>query len=237
MPHAHPSDLAWFHHQNNILCRVQILKFLVMHFSPFACYWILVQFTIIKSTVQMICTLFGQSTLTVNTQTEVTSLYKDRQMLTSCGFWITRTVNDMRYLLQRRSFRPVLLKYIANLHNRMVQLKSHVPHFGWEILVDTTCITNEWYMLSPVSLQIHFGWQKKCRSTKEKMGRGQHPCKWKKPKNGLHPVADEDPSLVLHLPPHMVPLWRWQHKPEAQMCMLTAHTASNSYWKTICVFV
>jgi hypothetical protein len=21
------------------------------------------------------------------------------------------------------------------------------------------------------------------------------------------------------------------------MCMLTAHTASNSYWKTICVFV
>jgi hypothetical protein len=45
------------------------------------------------------------------------------------------------------------------------------------------------------------------------------------------------PSLVLHLPPHMVPLWRRQHKPEAQMCMLTAHTAAHSYWKTICVFV
>jgi len=30
----------------------------------------------------------------------------------------------------------------------------------------------------------------------------------KKPKNGLHPVADDDPSLVLHVPSHKVPLWR-----------------------------
>jgi len=72
----------------------------------------------------MICTLFSQSKLTVNIQTEVASFYKDRQMLTSCGFRITSSVNDMRYLLQKRSFRPVLLKYTANLHKRMVQLKS-----------------------------------------------------------------------------------------------------------------
>jgi len=115
--------------------------------------------------------------MTVNIQIEVTSLYKDRQMLISCGFWINRSVNNIRYLLQRRSFRPVLLKYVANLHKRMVQLKSHVPHFGWQTQVDITCITNEWYMLSQISLQIHFGWQKKCRSTTEKMGRGQHPHK------------------------------------------------------------
>jgi len=72
----------------------------------------------------MICTLFSQSKLNVNIQTEVASFYKDRQMLTSCGFRITSSVNDMRYLLQKRSFRPVLLKYTANLHKRMVQLKS-----------------------------------------------------------------------------------------------------------------
>jgi len=89
-----------------------------------------VQFTIITSTVRTICTLLGQSKMTVNIQTEVTSLYKDRQMLISCGFLINRSVNDMRYLLQRRSFRPVLLKYVANLHKRMVQLKSHAPQFG-----------------------------------------------------------------------------------------------------------
>lgn len=79
----------------------------------------------------------------MNIHTEVTSLYKDYQMA-SCGFWITRSVNDMSYLLQR-SLRPLLLKYIANLYKRMVQLKSHVPHFGrckWTkhvLLMNDTC--------------------------------------------------------------------------------------------------
>jgi hypothetical protein len=132
------SHLAWFDHPNGISCWVKILKFLVMHFSPFSCYWILVQFTTIKSTVQTNCTHFCKSKQTMWPHT----CYKDCQMLSSCGFWITKSVYNMRYLLQR-PFRLVLLKYIANLYKRMVQLKSHVPHFGWEMQVDTTCITNE----------------------------------------------------------------------------------------------
>lgn len=64
-----PSHLAWFDHTNNILCRVKILKFLVMQFSPFSCYWILVQFTIITSAAWTNFTLSGKSKLTLWTYT------------------------------------------------------------------------------------------------------------------------------------------------------------------------
>jgi hypothetical protein len=65
--------------------------------------------------------------------------------------------------------------------------------------VDIALITDERYTHSQISVRIHSDWQKKCRSAKEKLGRDQCQCKWEKPKNGSHPVADDDPSMVLQL--------------------------------------
>jgi hypothetical protein len=41
--HAPPSHSSRFVHPNNIWCGIQIIKLLVMYFSPFPCYLVLLR--------------------------------------------------------------------------------------------------------------------------------------------------------------------------------------------------